>query len=50
MSPILLDWHPKLIKAYNFGQNAVDKRQLKNKNEWQSAVRLFIIKVVDTFC
>jgi hypothetical protein len=29
----LLECCPKLIKAYNFGQNAVNKRQLKNKNE-----------------
>jgi hypothetical protein len=31
-----------LIKAYNFGQNTVNKSQLKNKNEKYCAVRLFI--------
>ncbi len=29
----LLECCPKLIKTYNFGQNEVNKRQLKNKNE-----------------
>jgi hypothetical protein len=29
----LLDCCPKLIKTYNFGQNAVNKSQFKNKNE-----------------
>ncbi len=29
----LLECCPKLIKTYNFGQKAVNKRQLKNKNE-----------------
>jgi hypothetical protein len=27
----LLECCPKLIKNYNFGQNAVNKRQFKNK-------------------
>jgi hypothetical protein len=27
----LLDCCPKLIKTYNFGQNAVNKRQLKKQ-------------------
>ncbi len=34
----LLDCCPKLIKAYNFGQNVVNKRQFKNKNEQYCAV------------
>jgi hypothetical protein len=29
----LLECCPKLIETYNFGQNAVFQRQLKNKNE-----------------
>jgi hypothetical protein len=29
----LLKCCPKLIKTYNFGQNAVNERQFKNKNE-----------------
>ncbi len=41
---------PKLIKIYNFGQNVMNKRQLKNKNEQYCAIRLFIFKVVETFC
>jgi hypothetical protein len=28
----LLECCPKLIKTYNFGQNAVNKSQFKNKN------------------
>ncbi len=40
---LLLECCPKLIKTYNFGQNAVNKRQLKHKNEQYCAVRLFII-------
>jgi hypothetical protein len=44
---ILLEWCPKLIKV---GQNAVNKSQLKNKNEQYCAVRLFIFKVAETFC
>ncbi len=43
----MLDWCPKLIKTYNFGQIAVNKRQSKNKNEHY---RLFIFKVAETFC
>jgi hypothetical protein len=41
----LLDCYPKLIKTYNFGQKAVNKSQLKNKNEQYCAVRGFIFKV-----
>ncbi len=44
----LLDCSPKLIKTYNFIQNAVNDRQLKNKNEQYCAVRLFIFKVAET--
>jgi hypothetical protein len=40
----LLESYPNLIKTYNFVQNAVNKRQLKNKNEQYCAVRLFIFK------
>jgi len=29
----LLDYCPKLIKTYNLGQNANNKRQMINKNE-----------------
>jgi hypothetical protein len=32
----LLEFCPKLIKTYNFGQNAVNTRQLKNKNKQYS--------------
>jgi hypothetical protein len=46
----LLECCPKLIKTYNFGQNTVNIRQLKNKNEHYCAVRLFIFKVAKTFC
>jgi hypothetical protein len=46
----LLECCPKLIKTNNFGQNAVNKRQLKNENELHSAVRLFIFKVAMIFC
>ncbi len=45
----LLEWCPKLIKTYNFGQNAVNKSQFKNKNEQYCAVRLLIFKVAKTF-
>ena len=41
----LSDCCPKLIKTYNFGQNAVNKRQLKNKNEQFCAVRLLILSL-----
>ncbi len=37
----LLGCCPKLIKTYNFGQNAVNERQFKNKNEQYCGVRLF---------
>ncbi len=30
---ILVDYCPKLIKTHNFGQNAVNESQLKNKNK-----------------
>ncbi len=46
----LLECCPKLIKTYNFAQRAVNKRQLKNKNEQFCAVRLFIFRVAKTFC
>jgi hypothetical protein len=46
----LLECCPKLIKICNFGQNAVNKRQFKNKNEQYCAVRLFIFKLAETFC
>ncbi len=46
----LLECCPKLIKTHNFGQNAVKKRQFKNKNEQYCAVRLFIFKVAENFC
>ncbi len=46
----MLECCPKLIKTYNFGQNTVNKRQMKNKNEQYCAVRLFIFKVAETFC
>jgi hypothetical protein len=45
----LLDCCPKLIKTYNFGQNAAKKRQLKNKNEQYCAARLLIFNVAETF-
>ncbi len=45
----LLDCCPELIKTYNFGQNAVNKRQFKNKNEQYCAVRLSNFKVAETF-
>jgi hypothetical protein len=38
----LLEFCPELIKTYNFGQNAVNKSQYKNKNEQYCADRLFI--------
>ncbi len=40
----------KVDQIYNIGQNAVNKRQLKNKNEQYFAVRLLIFKVAETFC
>jgi hypothetical protein len=46
----LLECCPKLIKSYNFGQNAINKSQLKNKSEQYCAVRLFIFKVAENFC
>jgi hypothetical protein len=46
----LLECCPKLMKTNNFGQNAVNKSQFKNKNEQYCAVRLFIFKVAETFC
>jgi hypothetical protein len=45
----LLECCPKLIKTYNFGQNAANKRQMKNKNEQYCAVRLFISKLARLF-
>jgi hypothetical protein len=45
----LLECCPKLIKTYNFRQNAVNKRQFKNKNEQYCALGLFIFKVAETF-
>jgi hypothetical protein len=38
----LLEFCPKLIISYNFGQNTANKSQYKNKNEQYCAVRLFI--------
>ncbi len=46
----LLECCPKLIKTYNFGQNAVNERQFKNKNEQNCAVWLFNFKVAEIFC
>ncbi len=46
----LLDCCLKLIKTYNFGQNAVNERQFKNKNEQYCAVKLFSFKVAETIC
>ncbi len=46
----LLEYCPKLIKTYNFGQNAVNKSQYKNKNEQYCTVGLFVFIVADTFC
>jgi hypothetical protein len=46
----LLDCCPKLIKTFIFGQNAVNERQFKNKNEQYCAARLFNFKVAETFC
>ncbi len=46
----LLDCYPKLSKNNNFGQNAINERQFKNKNERYCAVRLLIFKVAETFC
>jgi hypothetical protein len=46
----LLECCPKLIKTYDFGQNAVNERQLKNKIEQNCAVWLFILEVAETFC
>jgi hypothetical protein len=43
----LLECCSKLIKTYNFGQNVVNKRQLKNKNKQYCAVTLFIFKVAE---
>jgi hypothetical protein len=48
-SQFLLEYCPKLIKTYNFGQNTVNKSQLKNKNEQYCAVRLFIFKLPKLF-
>jgi hypothetical protein len=45
----LLECCPKLIKIYNFGQNIVNKRRLKNVKGQYCAVRLFILKVSETF-
>jgi hypothetical protein len=46
----LLECCPKLIKTYNFGQNAVNERQFENKNEQNCEVWLFNFKVAETFC
>jgi hypothetical protein len=46
----LLECCPKLIKTYNFGLNAVNRSQYKNKYEQYCAVRLFIFIVAKTFC
>ncbi len=46
----LSDCCPKLIETDNFGQNAVNGRQFKNKNEQYCAVWLFNFKVAETFC
>ncbi len=46
----LLDCCPNLMKTYNFGQNADNKRQFKNKNEQYCTVRLFNFKDAKTFC
>ncbi len=46
----LLEFSPKLMKTYNFGKNAVNERQFKNKNEQYCAVRLFIFKVSEAIC
>ncbi len=43
----LSDCCPKLMKTYNFVQNALNKRQLKDKNEQYCAVRLFILSYWD---
>jgi hypothetical protein len=43
----LLDFCPKLIITYNFGQNL---RQFYNKNEQYCSVRLFVFKVAEHFC
>ncbi len=40
----LLDCCPMLIKTYNFGQNAVNKRQLKIKSNQYCAVGLLFSK------
>jgi hypothetical protein len=45
----LSDCCTKLIKTYNFGRNAVNERQFKNKNEQYCAIRLFNFKVAVTF-
>jgi hypothetical protein len=46
----LSDCCPELIKTYNFGQNAINERQLKNKNEQYCTARWFILKAAKTFC
>ncbi len=46
---LLLDSCPKLIKTYSFGQNAVNERQFKNKNEQYCGVGLSNFKVAETF-
>jgi hypothetical protein len=38
------------VQTYNFGQNTVNKRQLKNKNEQYCAVGSFSFKAAETFC
>jgi hypothetical protein len=46
----LMDSCLKLIETHNFGQNAVNERQFKNKNEQYCVVWLFNFKVAETFC
>jgi hypothetical protein len=45
----LLECCPKLIKTYNFGQNAANKRQLKNKNQQYCAVKFLFSKLLRLF-
>jgi hypothetical protein len=45
----LLECCPKLIKTHNFGQNAVNKSQLRNKNEQFCALGCLFSKLPRLF-
>ncbi len=45
----LLEYCPKLIKTYNFTQNAVNKRQLKNKMKNTVQLGCLFLKLLKLF-